>query len=65
MDSEGIHGVTISLHPGAVRTELLREYVGSLPKKIAFWVFGTPFYYLIFKTAEQGAQTSLYGLLER
>ena len=65
MDAAGIQGITISLHPGAVRTELLREYVGSLPRKIAFWLFASPFYYLTFKNAEQGAQTSIYGILER
>ena len=65
MDAAGVDGVSVSLHPGVVRTELLREYVGSALRKIAFWLFASPFYYLIFKSAEQGAQTTLYTLLER
>lgn len=60
----GLNGITISVHPGAVRTELLREYVHNPLRKLLFWVFTSPLYYLTFKSSLQGAQTTLYGLLE-
>lgn len=60
----GLNGITISVHPGAVRTELMREYVHSPIRKILFAIFVNPIYYLTFKSSLQGAQTTLYGLLE-
>ncbi|CAG9836351.1 unnamed protein product [Diabrotica balteata] len=48
-----------SLHPGAVQTDIFRRIKGF--KRLIFM----PVYRIFFKTAEQGAQTSLYTALEQ
>lgn len=50
---EGTHVTANSLHPGAVTTELQRHSILSSP--IMY-----PLRWYMFKTAEQGAQTSIY-----
>ncbi|CAK90884.1 unnamed protein product (macronuclear) [Paramecium tetraurelia] len=58
------HGIkACSLHPGAVRTELLREIVKN-PLLNAFLILITPFKLLLFKSSLQGAQTTLQCALE-
>lgn len=64
MDAAKINGMTISLHPGVVRTELMREMLDSVWKKVVYTLF-VPMTYLCFKSSEEGAQTTLYGVLER
>ena len=64
MNANKINGLSISLHPGVVRTELMREMLDSSWKKVLYTLF-VPFTYLTFKSSYEGAQTTLYGLLER
>ena len=50
-----------ALHPGVVRTELGRYFSESYGwKAMAFQTLFFPVIYWIFKTCEQGAQTSIY-----
>jgi len=53
MQEEGI-GLSVALHPGAITTELQR-HLQSWYESISFYVTG-----FFFKTAEQGAATSVY-----
>ena len=52
----------VSLHPGVIRTEIGRY----LPESYGWFVYGLvklfslPFYYWFFKSAKEGAQTSIY-----
>ena len=50
---EGTHVTVNALHPGAVSTELQRHMFFS-----SFWFY--PIRWYMFKTAEQGAQTSIH-----
>ena len=63
MDEARINGFSASLHPGAVKTELTRNVDESIIMKIL-----KPLIYslklLFFKTPLEGAQTSLYTILE-
>ena len=53
-----------SLHPGVVRTELGRYmFEGAPVKKVAFLVFGFPFFRLMTKSPWWGTQTSLHCCL--
>lgn len=61
MDEEKIDGKAVCLHPGAVRTELARDV--SLTFKVVSTIL-SPLRLLMFKSANQGAQTSLYLTLE-
>lgn len=56
-------GVTANaLHPGAINTELSRN-IGNI--SIIFnKIFVKPFLFLFFKTANAGAQTTLYASLD-
>jgi NAD(P)-dependent dehydrogenase (short-subunit alcohol dehydrogenase family) len=49
---------SVSLHPGAVRTELLRNTVNNIFMKI-FFVIIYPFWWFFSKNCVQGAQTTL------
>lgn len=60
-DAENIDGKTVSLHPGVVRTELLRNYKGIF--RILLIII-KPIFYLISKDALQGAQTTLHCIFK-
>ena len=62
MDEAGVHGVTISVHPGMVRTDISRYFVNSLGKKV-FFAVTSPLQWLLMKSSSEGAQTSLFGCL--
>lgn len=64
MKEEGIDGTAVSVHPGAVRTDLGLNFANSWWKR--FLIFGVlaPINYLTFKTPTEGAQTSIYCALE-
>ncbi|CAD8141675.1 unnamed protein product [Paramecium octaurelia] len=58
------HGIkACSLHPGAVRTELMREVVQN-PILNVVLKLSTVFYFLLSKSSLQGAQTTLQCALE-
>ena len=59
---EGTQIKVVSLHPGAVRTELARYILGPVYMKIVY-ALGYPFYWYFTKSALQGAQTTLYCAL--
>lgn len=58
-------GKVVSLHPGVVRTELLREIKSEGPGKIigVLMLFLYPIYWLLTKSCWQGCQTTLYAAL--
>ena len=58
---QGVNNVkVVSLHPGAVRTELGRNmFSNPIIERAVFFITG-PFYYLLTKSSLQGAQTSLH-----
>ena len=58
-----VNGTAVCLHPGAVRTDLQNEVIGSWWRKGLAALF-YPIILFTFKTAPQGAQTNLYCLLE-
>ena len=62
MDEANIEGVTISVHPGIVRTDLPRYFLNSIGKKVFFTVTA-PLQWLLMKSSFEGAQTSLFGCL--
>jgi hypothetical protein len=64
MQQAKVNGLTVSLHPGVVRTELTRELLNTEWKRVLF-KFTFPFQYILMKTCKQGAQTTLYTVLER
>lgn len=59
------HGTITSLHPGVVRTELLREIKSEGPGRIlgVLMFFVYPLYWLLTKSSWQGCQTTLYAAL--
>jgi hypothetical protein len=59
-----INGLSVSLHPGVVRTELTRDVLDSAWKK-AIFTLAWPFQFILMKTPMEGAQTTLYTVLER
>lgn len=61
IEAAGINGVSVSLHPGVVRTELTRYF---RPWVHVLLTIFTPIYYLLTKSAVQGAQTTLYTVYE-
>jgi len=62
-DAEKANVKAVSVHPGAVRTELSRYLQENILLKIVYYV-SLPVYYFMVKSAKQGAQTSLYCALE-
>ena len=61
MDEKGILGLALTLHPGAVRTDLMRNVSPFFQiMNILFY----PLKLILFKTAWEGAQTHLYLILE-
>ncbi|XP_060658301.1 retinol dehydrogenase 14-like isoform X1 [Drosophila nasuta] len=59
---EGTNVTVNALHPGVVETELMRHVAIFNNPIIGFLV--SPLVWLIFKTAKQGAQTTLYAALD-
>ena len=64
MNLAKMNGISICLHPGVVRTQLSRDMINTGWKKALFSLL-TPIAYLTFKSSEQGAQTTIYGVLQR
>ena len=62
-DEEGVKVKAFSVHPGAVKTELLRNYKQGFFKNILYYSF-YPLLWYTTKSPLQGAQTSLYCALE-
>lgn len=58
-------GKVVSLHPGVVRTELLREIKAEGPGKYLgiFMTVIYPIYWLLTKSSWQGCQTTLHAAL--
>ena len=59
-------GIVVSLNPGVVRTDIIREMIGNGIKGLllsfalkVFW----PFWCFFTKSSKQGASTSLFALL--
>lgn len=64
MEAEGINGTVVCVHPGLVRTELSNTFLNTWWKKALAYALMLPFYLLCFKTAKQGAQTTIYCAVE-
>ena len=62
-DEEGVKVKAVSVHPGTVRTESLRNYKQGLLKNALYYLLYPIFWYTT-KSPLQGAQTSLYCSLE-
>ena len=58
MLDEGI--IAVSLHPGVVKTEFLREYEGKLTLVSIFYFILSPILNFLMKTCKQGAQTTIH-----
>jgi NAD(P)-dependent dehydrogenase (short-subunit alcohol dehydrogenase family) len=61
IDDAGLNGFVASLHPGVVRTELsryMKPFIHVLMKMLY------PIYWLMTKSSQQGAQTTLYLVYE-
>lgn len=56
-----LNGTTVSLHPGVVRTELARYMSWKL--RLMTYVF-SPLLFVIMKSPLEGAQTTLYAVLQ-
>ena len=63
MDEKKMNGISVSLHPGVVRTELSRYFTEIFFVKI-FSLVTLPLQYLFMKSPMEGAQTTLYTVLE-
>ena len=62
LTESGSEGVSVALHPGAVRTELGRYFNW----KVVLTVYAMfPLVWLVSKSAWQGAQTTLYTVLQQ
>ena len=61
MDRANIDGFSVSLHPGAIFSDLGRDFgfINYIIKRLLF-----PIILVTFKTAWEGAQTTLYTVLE-
>jgi NAD(P)-dependent dehydrogenase (short-subunit alcohol dehydrogenase family) len=62
----GKRGLVTSLHPGVVRTELMREMIGDgLKGKVLYFLLlaAFPAWWLISKSTYEGCQTTLYTVL--
>lgn len=62
IDETGLNGVTVSLHPGVVRTELARYMSWKL--RVMKYIM-SPLLFVVMKSPLEGAQTTLYTVLEQ
>jgi retinol dehydrogenase-12 len=62
IDNAGLNGVTVSLHPGVVRTELARYMSWNL--RMMMYAL-SPILFLVLKSPFEGAQTTLYAALQQ
>lgn len=61
MNQANINGYSVSLHPGVIMTDLARDFGLKVTiLKILFW----PIIAVCFKSIQEGAQTTLYLVLE-
>ncbi|KAL4506986.1 hypothetical protein ABPG72_001407 [Tetrahymena utriculariae] len=56
-DDQNLHGISVSLHPGIVQTNLFRYLNG--PTKFLLWLI-SPLFNFIYNNSFEGAQTTLY-----
>ena len=63
MDEKRMNGISVSVHPGVVRTELTKHLEESLSIRI-FSLVTKPLHYLLLKSPTEGAQTNLQTVLE-
>ena len=63
MDESRMNGVSISVHPGVVRTERVRRMEESIFFRLVS-LATVPLQDLLFKSPMEGEQTSLYATLE-
>ena len=67
MDEAGIEGRSVSVHPGVVRTDLVNHMLDNWFKKVMIYSMVYSMYPLFLATTKspwQGAQTTLYTVLE-
>ncbi len=57
MDAANINGLAVSLHPGVVRTDILRDITFTV--RVALVIF-YPLLSILTKTSWEGAQTTIY-----
>ncbi|KAL4461058.1 hypothetical protein ABPG74_016530 [Tetrahymena malaccensis] len=57
LDDQNLNGLSVSLHPGIVQTNLFRNLKGLT--KFLFWLI-SPLFNLIYNNSFEGAQTTLY-----
>jgi retinol dehydrogenase-12 len=63
MQKAKINGTSVSLHPGIIKTGLQRYVLCNWWRKLLAFII-SPIYLFLLKTSTQGAQTSLFCLLE-
>ena len=63
MNESKINGISVSLHPGFVRTDLTRDMIDSSFKRFLFGYILPPIFHIIGKSSAEGAQTTLYAVL--
>ncbi|KAL4461056.1 hypothetical protein ABPG74_016528 [Tetrahymena malaccensis] len=61
IDQQKLNGISVSLHPGTVRTEISRN---QNPLFRVLYTLVYPLFYLFSKSPSQGAQTTLYCIHE-
>jgi retinol dehydrogenase-12 len=57
---EGTGVTSVSLHPGAVRTDIWREVKQGFSFMTILFTLFTPFFYVITKNSQQGSQTIIH-----
>ena len=64
MQTEGVNGTVVCLHPGVVRTDLANTYLNAWWKRALFILFAFPIYAIAIKSPAEGAQTTIYCALQ-
>lgn len=52
MNANNVDGLALSLHPGLVRTDLVRDMLDNAFKKIIFYAVAVPLLYIFTKSTE-------------